>query len=264
MGRRGLAVLLAVALTMSHADAAEPIRVFAAGSLRAPLTVLAQSFEKSSGAPVHLVFGASGLLRDRIVAGEAADVFASANMEHPEALRKAGWATAVVAFTRNQLCALSGPKVPLATANALDVMLDPAIKLGTSTPKADPSGDYAWALFERAEKVRPGAYDTLSAKALQLTGGPQSPAPPANRNVYGVLVETGQADVFLTYCTNAQIAVVEVPALRLVKLPAALSVGADYGVAVRTGAPTAARAFVDYLRSPEGQGTFARFGFDPP
>jgi molybdate transport system substrate-binding protein len=26
----------------------------------------------------------------------------------------------------------------------LDRMLDSSVKLGTSTPKADPSGDYAW------------------------------------------------------------------------------------------------------------------------
>ena len=33
----------------------------------------------------------------------------------------------------------------------------------------------------------------LAAKALQLTGGPTSPPPPADRNVYGVLVASGQA-----------------------------------------------------------------------
>ena len=34
----------------------------------------------------------------------------------------------------------------------LAVLLDPQWKLGTSTPKADPSGDYAWEVFRRAEK----------------------------------------------------------------------------------------------------------------
>ena len=88
-------------------------------------------------------------------------------------------------------------------------MLDPAVKLGTSTPKADPSGDYAFELFERVERSgarRPGG-PLLADKALQLTGGPNSPPPPAGRNVYGMLVATGQADVFLTYCTNAVVAV---------------------------------------------------------
>ena len=39
---------------------------------------------------VKPTFGASGLLKDRIVAGESPQVFASANMEHPEALVAAG------------------------------------------------------------------------------------------------------------------------------------------------------------------------------
>src|SRR5690606_17454898 len=38
----------------------------------------------------------------------------------------------------------------------------------TSTPKSDPSGDYAWQAFQRAEQVKPGAYAVLDAKALKL------------------------------------------------------------------------------------------------
>ena len=48
-------------------------------------------------------------------------------------------------------------------------MLDPAVKLGTSTPKADPSGDYAFEVFAKAEKLKPGANAALEKKALQLT-----------------------------------------------------------------------------------------------
>ena len=58
--------------------------VFAAGPLRAPLADLAQAYERDSGNKARLTFGASGLLRDRISGGERADVFASANMEHPQ------------------------------------------------------------------------------------------------------------------------------------------------------------------------------------
>jgi hypothetical protein len=54
----------------------------------------------------------------------------------------AGRATAVAMFTRNTLCAVALPGVELTTANLLDRLLDPAVKLGTSTPKADPAGDY--------------------------------------------------------------------------------------------------------------------------
>jgi molybdenum ABC transporter molybdate-binding protein len=256
--------LLAAMISMGAAAQQAPVRVYAAGSLRAPLTAVAAAFDRQAGTTTQLTFGASGLLRDRIAGGEPADVFASANMEHPAALVRLGWADAVRPFARNQMCVLAQPSVPLTTDGALEVMLAAQWKLGTSTPKADPAGDYAWEVFERAERVRPGAFATLSAKALTLTGGPQSPVPPANRSVYGMLVANGDADVFLAYCTNTRQAIAENPTLRSVALPAALSVGATYGVGARRGASREAAAFVDYLLSPAGQRALAEFGFDPP
>ena len=86
-------------------------------------------------------------MRDEIAGGAKAEVFASANMEHPAALAKAGKAGPVVLFARNRLCALVKPGLSVTPDNLLERMLDPAIKLGTSTPKADPSGDYAFEVF---------------------------------------------------------------------------------------------------------------------
>src|SRR5262249_21298859 len=123
---------------------------------------------------------------------------------------------------------------------------------------------YTWAMFERVEQQpgRAGAFKALSAKALQLTGGAQSPAPPAGRNVYGLLVDQRQADLFITYCTNARIASAEVPTLRTVALPEAINVGASYGATAVRGAR--GEAFVAYLLASESQRVFARFGFAAP
>ena len=64
-----------MALAAGGAGAQEAITVFAAGSLRAPITQAVQVFEQAHpGTRIALVFGASGLLRDCIVAGEKADV----------------------------------------------------------------------------------------------------------------------------------------------------------------------------------------------
>jgi ABC-type molybdate transport system substrate-binding protein len=40
-----------------------------------------------------------------------------------------------------------------------------AVKLGTSTPLADPSGDYAWEVFRKADALRPGAFSKLEQKS---------------------------------------------------------------------------------------------------
>ncbi len=80
------------------------------------------------------------------------------------------------------------------------------MRVGSSTPKNDPSGDYTWAMFEKAEKAASGAFATLSNKALKLVGGADSPPPPKDRSVYTMLMAEKKADVFLTYCTNAILA----------------------------------------------------------
>ena len=143
--RTRLSVALAVLVIMTvPAMAEETALLHAAGSLRAALTEVAKDFEAASLGKVQAKFGASGLLKDEIATGAKAEVFASANMEHPQALAAEKRSGPAALFARNRLCALARPGLAVAPASLLDRMLDPQLKLGTSTPKADPSGDYAW------------------------------------------------------------------------------------------------------------------------
>lgn len=260
-----LAVLLctAPALSMTAAMAADqPLQLYAAGSLKAALGDVAAAYEKAYGGKVAATFGASGLLRERIEQGETPHVFASANMRHPQTLMAAGRGGPVVLFARNKLCALAQPVLAVDTAGLLQAMLNPQVRLGTSTPKADPSGDYAWTLFAKAEAAQAGAKATLEGKAQQLTGGPDSAKAPEGRNTYGWVMESGQADLFLTYCTNAVLAQREVPDLKIVAVPAELAVGASYGLIVLDGAPAEAWRLALYILSPAGQEILARYGFE--
>jgi molybdate transport system substrate-binding protein len=256
--------LMAIAATTGSAGAQEPVRLYAAGSLRAALTEVSVLFETKHGLKVAGTFGASGLLRERIAGGEPAELFASANMEHPAMLATAGRAEPVVMFARNQLCAIARAGLAVTGDTLLERMLDPAVKLGTSTPRADPSGDYAWALFARAESVLVGARAALEAKALTLTGGPTSPPPPAGRSVYAMNVTTGNADIFLAYCTAAAEAKAEVPALQIVAIPPALAVGADYGLSLMRGARIEAVRLAMFVLSPDGQAVLRKHGFAAP
>jgi molybdate transport system substrate-binding protein len=141
----------------------------------------------------------------------------------------------VVRFARNRLCALVNPELEVDSASLLERMLDPSVKLGFSTPKADPSGDYAFDVFHKADAIRPGVQAALEKKALQLTGSPSSVTPPAGRTAYGWYIAEGHADIFLTYCTNAVAAQKENPRQQIVNLPDNLAVGADYGLTVISG-----------------------------
>jgi molybdate transport system substrate-binding protein len=257
---RALTVALAMAVLATPA-VAEPVSLYAAGSLRGALTDMAKAFEAASGNTVQAKFGASGLLKDEIAGGAKVDLFASANMEHPQALSEAKKSGPVVLFARNRLCALIKPGLEVNSANLLERMLDPQIKLGTSTPKADPSGDYAFEVFRKAEAIKPGAQAALEKKALRLTGGPSSPQPAPGRTIYGVLVMQGAADIFLTYCTNALVAQKENPGQQVVALPDMLAVGADYGLTVMTGSSAAAQRLAEFIVSPAGQKILVSHGF---
>jgi molybdenum ABC transporter molybdate-binding protein len=249
-------VLLLVALVATPVHAQEPLRLYAAGSLRNALTEVAKQFQAATGTPVAATFGASGLLRERIEKGEPAELFASADMGHPQRLAAAGRAGEVRLFARNQLCGLTAPGVSVSPETLLERMLDPKIKLGTSTPKSDPSGDYAWELFRKS-----GSFDALSKKALQLVGAADSPQAPAGKSVYAMLVGQGRADIFLTYCTNALAARQENDALQMVQVPPALAVGADYGLTVLKGARSEAESLARYILGAPGQATLSKYGF---
>jgi molybdate transport system substrate-binding protein len=261
---RAIALFLWI-LLMTQAAAAQPVQLYSAGSLKDAWLETIQAFEAATAVKVQPRFGPSGVLKDDIMAGARADVFTSANMEHPQALAAARLSGPVVLFARNRLCAIARPGLDVEPATLLERMLDPTVKLATSTPKADPAGDYAWTVFRKADAVRPGAFAQLDKKALQLVGGPNSPPPPADgRSGYGALVAQGAADLFLAYCTAAKVAQQENPTQRVIALPPELAVGADYGLTVLNGAPADAYRLAMFILSPEGQGILAKAGFDAP
>ena len=243
---------------------AAPIELRAAGSLKTAMNDIIAAYQAQSHTSVTAQYAPSGLLLKRIQEGEKVDIFASANMKHPQALVDAGQGKAVQMFARNQLCAVAQDNVQVTSATLLDTLLDPKVKVGTSTPKADPAGDYAWAVFAKAEAVKPNAKVALETKALQLTGGPESAKPPKDRNPYGWVMENKQADIFLTYCTNAVLAKKEVPSLQIIDLPQELAVGADYGLLVLQDANAAAMPLAEFILSAKGQAILSRYGFQPP
>jgi ABC-type molybdate transport system substrate-binding protein len=183
------------------------------------MTQIATDYQARQGGTVRAEFGPSGLMRERIERGERVDLFASADMGHPLKLREQGRATTVAMFTRNMLCAVATPYVGLTTANFLDKLLDPGIKLGTSTPKADPAGDYTWAMFRLADRLRPGSFTVLDTKAQQIVGGALPNTPVSSLDPTVAALRDGVVDVAIGYCTSAQLRLRQLPILHIVDIP---------------------------------------------
>jgi ABC-type molybdate transport system substrate-binding protein len=248
-----------------RAEDAPGVRVLAAGSLRTAIGEIAAAFAYATKIKVEAGFGPSGVLRERIEKGEAADVFASADMGNPLALFRAGKAGPVVLFARNRLCALVRPGLSLTPDNFLATLLDPQIKLGTSTPKADPLGDYTWAMFGKADSIRPGSRATLEAKAQKLIGGPPiTAAPPAGSDVFAWHLREAHADIFIEYCSAGADFKKDLPGATVVDVPPSLGMGADYGLTLLPTTNINAATFAMFVLSADGQTILAKNGFEAP
>jgi len=266
-----LGVSMALGLLPRSAEAQSqpsPLIVFAAGSLRPAMSDIAALYKaRVPDAPeIKIDYESAGTLTDRIEKGEPAQVLASADMVHPQKLAAEGKARPAMLFARNRMCLMLKPGVSAAPDTVLERLLDPNLTLATSTPHADPGGDYAFAIFAKADALHPGAKATLEAKAQQLIGGPQSPPVPAGRNPVAWHISEGHAALFLAYCSAGTSAQKQLPGLSVVRMPPSLDIEADYGMAILTGdsaGKAAAEGFARFILSPEAQAVLVKYGFAP-
>jgi molybdenum ABC transporter molybdate-binding protein len=260
LGRFLRVFVFVMAVGAGSAAAQSPPKILAAGSLRLAVDEMLVVWQQRTGQRFEVTYGPSGKLRQMIDQGEPAAVFLSASIKHTDALKQAGKLQNSEAFTRNVLCLMAAPGRKVSSETAVDVMLEHSVRLGTSTPKADPSGDYTWEMFRKVDAIRPGSSAKLDAKALKLTGGAvdkkQTGLP------YAAVFREDKADVFVSYCTNAVATAREVPGLTWVRLPESINVGAVYGLGVATDAGPAAEGFAAFALGPEGQAILDRFGFN--
>lgn len=233
------------------------LNVLAAGSLRKALTPILSQFSQRHHMNINAQFGPAGLLREQIESGAEWDLFASANQEHPQTLLDQGLAHSVMPFLRNKLCLTTHRARLTPTTNWLDLLTDPSIIVGTSTPGCDPSGDYTWQLFDRVEHHRSGAGEYLKLNAKQLVGGKGSLQVPATEIASAWLIRQGLADVFVGYSHYAQWLQHDAD-IAAVTIPDADNIFATYALALHSDV---AQPLVEYLLSNDVQQQFVSAGF---
>ncbi|MDO6407153.1 substrate-binding domain-containing protein [Pantoea phytobeneficialis] len=232
-----------------------PLRVLAAGSLRPVWPALVAAW----GSPVNTDFGPAGLLRERILAGESCDLFASANTAHAEHLRQCGLAQQTGRFAANSLCLTVKRDRVRPGEDWLTVLTRPDLRLATSTPHSDPSGDYTWQLFAAIEQRQHGMGRLLENKARCLVGGPQSLIVPPGELAARWLLAQDHADMFIGYTSYApRLAVC--PELHIFTIPPACNIRAEYAWAL---CQPSAQSLADFLQSPVAQQILSQNGFLP-
>ena len=140
--------LTAATLAAPSKATAEDVDVYAAGSLRTVVTAL-HDRAAAMGIDVNATFVGSGSLREKIEKGATPDLLLSADMASPIALAKSRRAVIPpVAFARNRICLVARRSLRLTPGNMVSTLLDKKVRIKTSEPVADPSGDYAMAMFD--------------------------------------------------------------------------------------------------------------------
>lgn len=244
------------------------LSIFAAGSLAALVRTISEELN------AELTIGPAGLLANRIRAcrpSEVPDLFFSASLGLVEALAADGFDRTPRPWVRNRLAilALRGGKATVRLAaiqsagpgNApawATLLADDGLVLGTSTPGADPGGDYAKALIESTARFDTMMPERIGAKTKALvgahipTGGRAAPA-------MTVFLEEGAADLFLCYRTTALRA--NPTRFAVIEIPEADNIEVRTGVLALT--ENGERASSVFFR-PEAVAAAAAFGFEPP
>lgn len=225
------------------------MQILAAGSLKGVWPALMAYFP----APVETHFGPAGLLRERIEAGESCDLFASASEDHPQTLLAAGRALAVMPFTSNRLCITVRSDCLLPGDDWFTLLTRDSLRIATSTPGTDPSGDYTQVLFSRMGN----AGEAVRQRALPLAGGRDSPVIPTGRLAAEWIIQADMADLFIGYASY-RTALSRAAGLTVVDIPAAVNPVARYACAVIT--PEAQR-LATFLGSEQAKGVLRDAGF---
>jgi molybdate transport system substrate-binding protein len=232
------------------------LTVFAAASLTEPFGAMARVFEEDHpGVELLLNFAGSQALRLQIEQGARADVFASANVEHAEALLRAGLIERPIIFTHNQLVVI----VPATNPGAIERLADlarPGLKLVLAGPNV-PVGRYARQSLELLDDS-PVLGANYSSRVLSNLVSEED-------NVKGVVakVRFGEADAGIVYVSD--ITPDAAADVSFIEIPPEFNIVADYPIArvVDAQAPEPARQFIEFVLSPRGQMILADHGFQP-
>jgi molybdate transport system substrate-binding protein len=220
------------------------VRVFAAASLTDALGELATAFEGAHpGTEVELNLAGSSALREQILSGAPADVFASANTQNMQAVVDAGLAVEPDVFVLNELQIV----VPAGNPAGIESL--------------DDFGDESLLIGLCAVEVPCGAFARQALDAAGVDPEPDTEEP----DVRALLtkVAAGELDAGIVYRTDVLSAGDDVEGI---DIPADVNVVAEYPIATLTesSSPDVAADFVAFAIAEDGQAILRSYGFGSP
>jgi molybdate transport system substrate-binding protein len=242
-------MLLGGLLFTARAEAAE-IRVLSAGAVRAVVTEVAQAFVDDTGHSLKGVFGTVGVVREKLAAGEPADVVIATDAAIGEMITQG----LLVDGTRRDIARTAvgvgvragGPIPDISTPDAFKRTLLAA----KSIVYVDPAQGATSGIHFASVLRRLGIADQVKDKSILWPGGYAAEA-----------VQKGEAEIVVHQISE----ILPVKGVTLVgPLPTELQKVTVYSAALaaRAAAPEAARRFIAFLESAPIRQKFAAAGLD--
>jgi molybdate transport system substrate-binding protein len=240
------AVLALVAIGWTSLAQAGETQIAVAANFSEPAKEIAAGFRKATGHTARLSFGPSGQFYSQISHGAPFQVFLSADEERPAKAEAEGLAVKGTRFTYAVGRLVLYSKTPgLVDSKGAVLSRGKFDKIAIADPVTAP---YGAAAVETMKKR--GVYDALKPKLVQGTSIAQT----------FQFVETGAAE--LGFVALSQVATVK-GGSRWVVPAADHAPIVQQAVLLTTGSgEPAARAFLDYLKTPQARAIIKRYGYE--
>ena len=247
-----LAAVAGLLLAQTVVASAAEIKVYSTIGVKGVLEELIPKFEKQTGHKLNMTWSTAALLAKRVQAGEQADALILIKGDVANLLKDGKIVPGTDTLFGQSIFAIGvkagTPKPDIATPDALKKTLLAAKGVSYSNPASGgASGVY---IAKQIEKM--GITEQLKDKTRFPPSGGFS----------GTLLVSGEADI----AVQSKPELLHVPGVEVVgPLPGDMAFTVTYAAGVQTGAAQAeaAKALVNYLKSPEAQAVFKAMGYDP-
>jgi len=240
--------------TATTAPAVTILNVFAAASLKESFNVIAAKYTRAHpNITIKLNFAGSQILEQQIASGAPADVFASADQTTMQKAVDAGLVGNSQVFVKNRLTVI----IPAANPGNINTLKDlsrKGVKIDIGAP-AVPAGKYSLQVL--AKMAQSSNYGPAYENAVKANFVSQETDVKAVVNK----VQLGEVDAGFVYVTDVTAAVSN--KIKMIDIPDNFNVIAQYPIAVTKSSAHSndARAFVQYILSPEGQAVLQQYHF---
>jgi molybdate transport system substrate-binding protein len=245
-----LALVLLLLACCATGVAQNVLTVAAAADLGDPLNEIAARFEQKTGTRLNIVVGSSGQLCTQIENGAPFDVFMSADMDYPRKLvaEGKGDGSTLFLYGTGRLVLVARADSGIELHNIAAALTDPSVhKIAIANPQHAPYGRAAVEVLKSL-----GIYDKISQKLVIGENVSQA----------AQFVETGNSQLGLVAMARVM-APGERGKMKYAEVPSGAYTPIKQAAVLlnRAKANPAARAFLEYLKTPAAMAVLRKYGF---